>query len=50
MHSPFDKSHSGGDAPGRGRGAPAHTYSNPVLDEDFPDPAVIRADDGFYYA
>jgi arabinan endo-1,5-alpha-L-arabinosidase len=50
MHSPFDKSHSGGDAPGRGRGAPARTYSNPVLDEDFPDPAVIRADDGFYYA
>jgi arabinan endo-1,5-alpha-L-arabinosidase len=26
------------------------TYVNPVLDEDFPDPAVIRADDGFYYA
>jgi arabinan endo-1,5-alpha-L-arabinosidase len=26
------------------------TYSNPVLDADFPDPAVIRAPDGFYYA
>jgi arabinan endo-1,5-alpha-L-arabinosidase len=26
------------------------TYSNPVLDEDFPDPAVLRAPDGFYYA
>ena len=26
------------------------SYTNPVLDEDFPDPAVIRADDGFYYA
>ena len=25
-------------------------YSNPVLDTDFPDPAVIRAPDGFYYA
>lgn len=25
-------------------------YSNPVLDRDFPDPAVIRAADGFYYA
>ena len=25
-------------------------YINPVLDEDFPDPAVIRADDGHYYA
>ena len=26
------------------------TYTNPVLDADFPDPAVIRAADGFYYA
>ena len=26
------------------------TYVNPVLDEDFPDPAVILADDGYYYA
>jgi len=26
------------------------TYVNPVLDEDFPDPAVIHAEDGFYYA
>ncbi|HXH52044.1 MAG TPA: glycoside hydrolase family 43 protein [Sphingomicrobium sp.] len=26
------------------------TYSNPVLGADFPDPAVIRAADGFYYA
>ena len=26
------------------------TYTNPVLDCDFPDPAVIRAPDGFYYA
>jgi len=25
-------------------------YVNPVLDEDFPDPAVIRASDGYYYA
>ena len=29
--------------------APA-TYSNPVLDQDFPDPAVLKAADGFYYA
>jgi len=29
--------------------APA-TYANPVLDADFPDPSVIRAPDGFYYA
>jgi arabinan endo-1,5-alpha-L-arabinosidase len=26
------------------------TYANPVLDTDFPDPAVLRAPDGFYYA
>ena len=25
-------------------------YTNPVYDEDFPDPAVIFAEDGFYYA
>lgn len=28
----------------------AATYSNPVLDSDFPDPAVLKAADGFYYA
>ena len=26
------------------------TFANPVLDEDFPDPAVLRAGDGAYYA
>lgn len=26
------------------------TYQNPVLDHDFPDPAIIRAADGWYYA
>src|SRR4051812_7908991 len=25
------------------------TYANPVIDADFPDPAVLRAPDGFYY-
>lgn len=30
--------------------ASAATYVNPVLDADFPDPAVILAPDGFYYA
>jgi len=25
-------------------------YTNPILDSDFPDPAVILAPDGFYYA
>ena len=28
----------------------AGTYANPVLDADFPDPSVILAPDGFYYA
>jgi len=28
----------------------AGTYVNPVLDADFPDPAVILAPDGHYYA
>ena len=31
-------------------GAAAGTYVNPILDADFPDPAVILAPDGFYYA
>ncbi|MEA3066327.1 MAG: arabinan endo,5-alpha-L-arabinosidase, partial [Sphingomonadales bacterium] len=28
--------------------APA-TFANPVIDSDFPDPAVLKAKDGFYY-
>jgi arabinan endo-1,5-alpha-L-arabinosidase len=31
------------------RDVPA-TFANPVLDADFPDPAVLKAPDGFYYA
>ncbi len=31
-------------------GGPVKTFANPVLDEDFPDPAVILAPDGYYYA
>ncbi len=31
-------------------GGTAATYTNPLLDEDFPDPTVIRASDGMYYA
>ena len=31
-------------------GAPAKLFSNPVLDHDFPDPAVILAPDDYYYA
>ena len=30
-------------------GRPA-AYTNPILDWDFPDPAIIHAPDGFYYA
>jgi arabinan endo-1,5-alpha-L-arabinosidase len=30
--------------------APETAYSNTVLDSDFPDPAVLRAKDGFFYA
>lgn len=30
--------------------APERTYQNPILDWDFPDPAVILAPDGHYYA
>jgi arabinan endo-1,5-alpha-L-arabinosidase len=32
-----------------GDAARAAFYTNPILDEDFPDPAVLRAPDGFYY-
>jgi len=33
------------------RPAPAAaTYTNPIVDADFPDPTVIRASDGWYYA
>jgi arabinan endo-1,5-alpha-L-arabinosidase len=28
----------------------SRTYANPVFDNDFPDPALLRAPDGFYYA
>ena len=28
----------------------AHAYMNPVFDTDFPDPTVMRASDGWYYA
>jgi|SRR6476661_120002 len=26
------------------------TYTNPILDDNFPDPAMLRASDGWYYA
>ena len=36
--------------PAAARTAPARTYTNPVIDADFPDPMVLRAPDGTYYA
>src|ERR687893_482816 len=30
--------------------APTRTFKNPVFDFDFPDPTVIRASDGWFYA
>jgi arabinan endo-1,5-alpha-L-arabinosidase len=47
MDSPSRRSDSSGDAAPNAR---ASTYVNPVLDWDFPDPAIIQAPDGFYYA
>jgi len=37
-------------APPAGPPASADSYANPVLDADFPDPTVIHAPDGLYYA
>ena len=28
---------------------PSATFANPVIDSDFPDPAILKASDGFYY-
>ena len=28
----------------------SETFQNPIFDEDFPDPTVIRAQDGYFYA
>lgn len=44
--APASRSPSDGSA---SAGATA-TYSNPVLDENFPDPTVVHASDGLYYA
>jgi arabinan endo-1,5-alpha-L-arabinosidase len=52
MHNPFDSADFPSDD-GSPRSGPATSealYTNPVLNEDFPDPAVIRAPDGVYYA
>ena len=39
-----------GCAPQQLQPSPPAEYANPVLDSDFPDPAVVKAPDGFYYA
>src|SRR5690348_4713679 len=41
---------SGGSAAPVRNPAAEDCYVNPVLDEDFPDPAIIHAPDGYYYA
>jgi arabinan endo-1,5-alpha-L-arabinosidase len=55
MHSSFDSPSvpnglTGGASATEATGGVAIHYVNPVLDEDFPDPAAILAPDGFYYA
>jgi arabinan endo-1,5-alpha-L-arabinosidase len=41
---------SGGAAASSAQAPAQPLYTNPVLDADFPDPAVILAPDGYYYA
>src|SRR5690349_22251520 len=41
---------SAGAASAGGHALTPGCYVNPILDEDFPDPAIIRAGDGYYYA
>jgi arabinan endo-1,5-alpha-L-arabinosidase len=50
MRNSFDSPESGDDG-GSGASGPSARpfYTNPILDRDFPDPAIIRAPDGYYY-
>jgi arabinan endo-1,5-alpha-L-arabinosidase len=54
MRAPVDSDDFPGGEPASAAAPMSHrqqrTYLNPVLDQDFPDPAVLKADDGFYYA
>ena len=53
MPPSLDSADFAADRPGSAAAVPAPascTYTNPVFDEDFPDPAIILAPDGFYYA
>jgi arabinan endo-1,5-alpha-L-arabinosidase len=46
MNPPFDSAEPAADQPLRAEGM----YINPIIDADFPDPAVIHAPDGYHYA
>jgi arabinan endo-1,5-alpha-L-arabinosidase len=46
MNPPFDSAEPAADQPLEAAGM----YINPIIDADFPDPAIIEADDGYYYA
>ena len=48
--TPFLIAAMSGCAASTARPVPRAQYVNPVLDADFPDPSVMRAPDGFYYA
>jgi arabinan endo-1,5-alpha-L-arabinosidase len=55
VHKAFDSSGgpagpAGGSAASAVPATLAGCYTNPILDADFPDPAVTPAPDGFYYA
>lgn len=50
MLPPLDTPDAGGPTAPTNPAPLAQTYVNPVLDWDFPDPVVILAPDGFYYA
>lgn len=49
VNPPLD-SPSPADGPAGGSAPAPSEYANPVLDSDFPDPAILLAPDGFYYA
>jgi arabinan endo-1,5-alpha-L-arabinosidase len=51
VNTPLDfENGSAEPADGPNTAVAAQTYVNPIIDADFPDPAIIHADDGYYYA
>jgi arabinan endo-1,5-alpha-L-arabinosidase len=50
MNPPFDPAATAATEPAANSALAATVYVNPVLDGDFPDPAVMEAPDGYYYA